>query len=93
MFFFYQKFADDCKILSNLCTNWSTRWVPNGYGYPPGMGTGKVLYPRVRIWVEFCTHWLHGYGYGIGLPAHTLPIAILSAADILARQAMIIFYK
>jgi hypothetical protein len=51
-----------------MCSILSTRWVPNGYEHPSGMGAGKVSYPRVRVWVEFCTHQLYGYGYGIALP-------------------------
>jgi hypothetical protein len=47
---------DKCKIVIDLCTIYPTHRVPNGYGYPPGMGMGKVLYPWVRVWVEVCTH-------------------------------------
>jgi hypothetical protein len=32
------------------------------------MGMGKASYPWVRVWVEFCTHLLYGYGYDIALP-------------------------
>jgi hypothetical protein len=51
-----------------ICNIWSTRWVPNGYGCPLGMGTGEVSYPWARVRVEFCTHQLYEYGYGITLP-------------------------
>jgi hypothetical protein len=66
--------TDESKILSNFCSIWSTRWILNGYGYPQGMGMGKDSYPRVwvRVRVEFCTHRLYGYGYGIALPCRTL---------------------
>jgi hypothetical protein len=57
-------------------------WVPNGYGYPPGMGMGRALYPWVRVHVEFCTHQLYGYVYCIALPcpypAHCHPYWLAS---------------
>ena len=75
MCLFYQKITDECKYLSKLCKIWSTRWVPNGYGYPPGMGTGKTT--RVWVWVEFFTHDNTGMGMVLVYLPHTLPIATL----------------
>jgi hypothetical protein len=49
---------DESKIVSNLCSIWSIRWILNGYGYPQSMGMGKILYPWVWVWVEFFTHQL-----------------------------------
>jgi hypothetical protein len=40
------------KILNNRCGIISTRQVPNGYGYPLGMGAGKVLYQWVCVGSE-----------------------------------------
>jgi hypothetical protein len=72
---------DKCKIVIDLCTIYPTHRVPNGYGYPPGMGMGKVLYPWVRVWVEVYTHWLYGYGYGIALPCPLPSLIGGSTAD------------
>jgi hypothetical protein len=63
-----QSTINESKIVSNLCSIWSTCWVPNGYGYLPGMGMGKDSHPWVRVWVKLCTHRLYRYGYGIALP-------------------------
>jgi hypothetical protein len=60
--------TNECKIVCIMCNIWSTRWVPNGYRYLPGMGTGEVSYPWAWVWVKFSTHQLYGYGYGIALP-------------------------
>jgi hypothetical protein len=58
------------KVISvySIC---STRWVPNGYGYPSGMSMGRALYPWVCV--EFYTHQLYGYRYCIALPSHCHP--------------------
>jgi hypothetical protein len=62
-----QCIIDKSKIVSNLCSIWSTRWGPNGYGLrfiPVGTGTGRILYPStIRAWVWYWS---------------TLPIAILT---------------
>jgi hypothetical protein len=49
----------------------------NVMGYPSGMVVGRVSYPCVRVWVEFCTHRLYMYVMVLLYHTHTLPIAIL----------------
>jgi hypothetical protein len=58
---------------------WSTHRVLNRYGYSSGMGMGKDSYPWVRVRVEFYTHRLGGYGYGIVLPCPYPTHCILSS--------------
>jgi hypothetical protein len=37
----------ECKIMNNLCTILSARWITNWYGYPPGMVRAEFYTPCI----------------------------------------------
>jgi hypothetical protein len=89
LFFNFKCSIDECKIVTNLCTIWSTCCVANGYGNPSGMSMGKITYPWVRLWYRFIPTNYTDINVVFLYPTYTMPIAIIKCASSRAMMTVV----